>query len=1300
MSREKPMTSARDKKKTDQTESDTTRPSAGSSPASLSPELGDGSRIGKYDIQKIIGSGGMGAVYLAMDTQLKRTVALKVLPREKASNSLLVRRFQSEAQAAARLRHDNIVTIYEAGEIGGHLYIALEFIDGTDIQKLLRQNGPFALKRSIDIIRQVAEALQHAHEQGIIHRDIKPSNLLIDQQGVVKLTDMGLARSVDETIESNITRAGTTVGTVDYMAPEQARDSKASDIRSDIYSLGCTWYELLTGGPPFRGGSLTNKLYAHIAKPRPDPRDKNPSISKSVVGVIHQMMAKSPKNRYQTPQELITVLKRLSQSDLSPGDLSAAKHRDSALDKIVILDDDSDAELQAANDTDESWEQTSESLPPRRDRLSRSRRRQAQHNTPILPFAIVGGTLALALVSWLIVSWLSASSEPTDEAVTQGDSPDLANNSKDNGQSRPKKKRPKKGSKKPIDKADPTGKLKTEPPISPRITIARESERSLVPAWVADCLLPEEAVTPPAGSPMSVVTVGRNAAEPSMFNSLGAALQEIPQRGRIIHLVGDGPFVLHPVDLSRRGHVVLAAATENKPVIVLVDDPANPADTFLSVSDMELTLVGVHIAYDARQAKASSRRTLIAAHGGRLVMRGCSVTVIGDGSRLTTAVGLSGTEPGQAMLDRVVVRGDGTTAVTVDQPTVDLVAADCLFVSSDAPLIAIHGDGPGKRMLQFFSCTMIAKEIGFDARRDADTSSPPETSVLTSRCLVTTSATTGNTVLLSAAGWPQNTSTTVKGGMAKGFDWRIDSSLFLGWDNLVRTGPARTDKTQGYASWSRFWKSTIPPTTFQPVAWPSGLDQPATLSAPQDIEAIRIPVQPPPSAGASRLGHLSETLSVPPAESSTWAEVLAARPQPPTSFIHQAMPGPRMELDLNEVDLGQTLASQEWQTGTTVILSGSGRRTTSPIRVVGKSLRIEFHPESAKTLELVPRPIELSRLNESIGAFDAFVSVKDGQLEVVNGHFRMPSASSTNALAWFMQVTDGNFRLRNCEVRGPLANTSVRHKGLIRWTTLQNPSQTETRRGRYKHFGAIHDSFLAGPGRIVEYDARGNGLSIRNSVLVGLDKLIEINELRSDSSTSGAIDISRCTLSATREIFDVRTTTSSNVPLQITTENTVFAPPVLMEGRPAPQPVVLRYYGLNASDRNIRWWGYGNGYATEFKQYLSGPKHPAGNPQDFTADWSAAWEAGQITRSLVGPNAVALKKSYPKPSLLGRADFSLKPECQAFTWQVDGFPIGAEENVAPVPVTSSKKTKPQAKRPKRKPPKGKRGKKKQPRPID
>ena len=302
--------------------------------------------LGKYQIERKLGQGGMGTVYLAKNTDLKKLVALKVLPRDKAKNPILVRRFKAEAQAAGQLEHPNIVAVYDTGEADGYLYIAMEYVDGIDLFEQVKRRGTIPVKRSIEIIKQVASALQHAFEHNIVHRDIKPSNLLLRKDGVVKVTDLGLARSIDDTLETNITRAGTTVGTVDYMAPEQARNSKSADIRSDLYSLGCTWYQMLTGDPPFSEGSLTNKLQAHAIKPLPDPRDFNENIPEGLFAVLQRMTAKKPADRYQTPAEL---LDDLANSKLTNAAFSNEIFSDLSDDEIATVKEAPEEEIEVVD---------------------------------------------------------------------------------------------------------------------------------------------------------------------------------------------------------------------------------------------------------------------------------------------------------------------------------------------------------------------------------------------------------------------------------------------------------------------------------------------------------------------------------------------------------------------------------------------------------------------------------------------------------------------------------------------------------------------------------------------------------------------------------------------------------------------------------------------------------------------------------------------------------------------------------------------------------------------------------------
>jgi eukaryotic-like serine/threonine-protein kinase len=269
----------------------------------------EGERLGQFVLQNFVGGGGMGVVFKALDTTLNREVAVKVLARSQSQDEETLRRFQNEAQSAARLDHDNIARVYYVGQDRGVHYIVFEFIEGVNIRDLVQQIGPLSLADAVSYTLQVAEALSHASQRDVIHRDIKPSNVLITPDGKAKLVDMGLARlhQVDHT-DHDLTASGVTLGTFDYISPEQARDPRSADVRSDLYSLGCSFYFMLTGRPPFPEGTVLQKLLQHQGEEPPDPRNFRPDLPEEVAKVLARLLAKNPARRYQLPAELISEL--------------------------------------------------------------------------------------------------------------------------------------------------------------------------------------------------------------------------------------------------------------------------------------------------------------------------------------------------------------------------------------------------------------------------------------------------------------------------------------------------------------------------------------------------------------------------------------------------------------------------------------------------------------------------------------------------------------------------------------------------------------------------------------------------------------------------------------------------------------------------------------------------------------------------------------------------------------------------------------------------------------------------------
>lgn len=265
--------------------------------------------LAKYKLLSHLGSGGMSTVYLAEHTLMRRRVAIKILPTARVNDSSYLERFFLEARAIASLDHPNIVQAYSVDNQGDIYYIVMEHVEGQDLEKMVLIDGPLDYDKAADYIRQAALGLDHAHGRDMIHRDIKPSNLLLDQQGLVKILDMGLARLTgrDErslTIEHN----EKVLGTTDYLAPEQAIDSHNVDLRADIYGLGCTLYFLLMGNPPFPDGTLAQRLMKHQTQEPQDIRKKRPDCPEELIAICKQMMAKKPKDRYQTAGDVAEAL--------------------------------------------------------------------------------------------------------------------------------------------------------------------------------------------------------------------------------------------------------------------------------------------------------------------------------------------------------------------------------------------------------------------------------------------------------------------------------------------------------------------------------------------------------------------------------------------------------------------------------------------------------------------------------------------------------------------------------------------------------------------------------------------------------------------------------------------------------------------------------------------------------------------------------------------------------------------------------------------------------------------------------
>ena len=1198
-----------------------------------------GKPFGKYEVIKKIGSGGMGAVYLASDRDLKRTVALKILPPEKAENPTLVKRFKAEARSAAQLQHENIVSIYESGEADGLNYLALEYVDGIDVHKLIHRRERLSFKRSLEIVKQIASALNHAHEINIVHRDIKPSNLLITKEGVVKLTDMGLARSMDDETDTNITRAGTTVGTVDYMAPEQARSSKAADIRSDIYSLGCTWYHMLTGVPPYGEGSMTNKLHAHATAKLPDPRDINESVPEPIVAVLHKMMAKKPADRYQTPKELL--------EDLNNSNLRRTKMSNEGLSALA-----KEVSEESSRSKSKSDSSGPRKMPPKAER----------------PVAVQGEGIGIGispdliklLVAVVVVIGLSVFLWRTIAGFGDvvGDNAQTANpfdrnqngEDGDNGTAVPNVK---------ATKNDPEGdgiEIGTSNPAIPSIKSKPKPDKA-VEAFTKRWQTIETLKTIPLANKPNAGSVDAE---------FLTAIKQLPDGGGMIQLNQSGLYVLTlPLEITGK-RVVITAAPGVSPVVLLAPALKGNSAGSLEVLADEVLIRGIHFAVLGKQFNNARPLSFINQRGtGILEIHKCSFTLEGHHLGRISAVDLQDNVPhdsSNVLLMNCLVRGDGLTAISGDARRVNAAVRSSLIASGNAPAVRLESveqkvknTGSGStydREIDIRQSVLCATHSAIGIHHDGE-SQQPRTRITTDRTRIQRVSGAESAVMLNVENWQETSPHKPGSSKLKGLGWVTSESRFMGWDKLCA---ANTTNTKLHEATDRKQWEELLQTTVSAEFANSDRITPDDL---MEFDWLR-----PGSLGSGIVGAAKKPeqvtgeffgkLPVPPMMSIEREFVMSIRPSAPGA-LDDFSKAETIEIDVSRKDLGVELSKRKLPDKVIVKVVGAGVHKSSPIHIRNKSIRLNFvKKKEAEVFIIEPKTIPLGRLAKSEEKFVSLINIDNGIVEVRNGVFRIPAVKNQSTPNWFLQARNSAFLLDGVYATGPTTKDE-RHKGLINWVEHADEAPDK------KRVAVVRNSYLMGMGTVFESLAHRRSGFFENSLMVSLTDVARLKLPQGDAKPTAMFNFNQCTFSAVEanlRIVSEKSKFDRYNPLSLHVESCLFAPALVTEKVSSPAAVIASPDA--ARTEALQWWASRNAYSVGVPAiFRSSPLSITQSKSGYSREWSKLWGYGHVEKSIFGARYVLMKVPKIRRQGLKPKDFELSYRCQAHKLGHKGQPVGA-----------------------------------------
>jgi serine/threonine-protein kinase len=1169
-------------------------------------------RIGKYEVVAHIATGGMGAVYKAVDTVLGRPVALKILPPELAAIPRMIERFQREARSAGKLSHENIVTLYECGRDRGMYFLALEFVDGIDLHEHLTRKKKLDPEEARQLLIQAARALAHVHKRGIVHRDIKPSNFLLtfkEGRPLLKLTDLGLARE-DRPEEHRVTRAGTTVGTLDYMSPEQARDSSAADIRSDIYSLGCTAYHLLAGVPPFPEGTATERIFKHMSVDPPNLRTVNPAVPEALVAVIRRMMEKKPADRYQTPAELLRELQGFEatpQTSLDRNVLANLAHaaeeaprppktprsvprRETPEKKSAPLRSPPPSPVRPRGEAVKGPEARASSQVRRfrDDNLEAATEKPTEEATTSAatsswpewwPYAAagVGGALVLILALFLFGPGGTPSRTEGDGGRASGSKDGTA----PKGQHRPGGPGPNDGG---PDEAELPGFYHPKVPVNPVQLRQHFTGMLAFPTRTAEAI---------------ILRVSRDVSDAKAFRSLAEAWASAPAgKQTVIEIHDNGPLFEPSFPPLAGRNLVVRAGEGYRPLLAWDAErgdggkaPVGATRGFLSLRDGTLSLENLDVVLRWTGGGGEPVALFHVTTGG-FFADGCTFSVAGKDERGIVLTRLDGGNPrgavNRCLFRRCFARGSSLQVLDASGFGVEVLFDHCLLATGGPCLIQTEGKLNRPMTLRLVRSTLVAPRTLLRCSKVAN----PMVMALRCQaldCLLACSDSLTNAEMVTAAG-PGNLS------------WQAVNCVYAGWKKLLGAGPKSIAATEAalpawHALGTEFEADQLIAET-----WPRGL--------PAELEETAAAVYQPAKtavafAAVSGPGALGCPLAELPPGRERWGRLTYDRfvvdlQEMPLLTEAAAVGGAdAVTVNLDKIDLGKYLLEEAKPVRGKVVLQlqGTGKRPTSPIRVKGFDLVLHFkEPEKGaedRALTLVVSPETESREG-------ALIEVEDGNLDLIGGRIDFENVTFA-PYRYMLKVHGGNLRLWGCRLQGPLGKTPPTYQGLLALdgsaTAKQPPCCT------------VNESVLLSGQSVVEVRGRGARVRLEQSVVVAMGDVLHLvpgSGLPKGGRLNVHVRLQQNTLalhSALIHLEDALGLSVPGEPIMVQARGNAFLDPFQETPR---QSSLLRYEGQALARGLLLWQGQENAFDKRLHRYLQGGDKTPPDSQPFQL-WSDLW---------------------------------------------------------------------------------------------